>query len=183
MSAPITNERLKSLSRIIFAGICFVLATVLITVYFRNIPFEIDGATFGIDWWHIWQALQNGHMQFDQWLRIVPWMAIVVLPLGFLSLRDSWSILTLLTLCILILSVPRVQRNKWRFWLAILLLIASHPNLRELVDGNFEGLVIAGVVIFLYGYQSQDALIAAIGALIMVTNHKTPGCYAWLPAG
>lgn len=170
MSALITRERLKSLFQIALAGACFIVAAILIILFFRNIPFDIDGATFGIDWQHIWLSIQNGHIHFDDWLLIVPWTVVVVLPLGFLSVRDSWAILTLLTLCVLLLSLPRAQKKKWLFWLSAFLLITSYPNLRELVDGNFEGLVIAGVLIFLYGYTRQNALIAAIGALFMVTK-------------
>ncbi|MHB8628002.1 MAG: hypothetical protein ACYDBJ_05870 [Aggregatilineales bacterium] len=170
MSASTSNRRLTLLSQYLFAGACFIVAAVLITLFLRNIPFDIDGSLFGIDWQHIWHSLQNGHIQFDDWLRIAPWSVLVVLPLGFLSLRDSWAILTLLTLCVLILSVPRVRKSKWRFWLGMLLLVTSYVNLRELVDGNFEGLVIAGVLVFLYGYDHQDVLIAAAGALLMVTK-------------
>ncbi len=170
MPASTSTQRLTLLSQYLFAGACFIVAAILITLFLRNIPFDIDGSLFGIDWQHIWHSLQNGHIQFDDWLRIAPWSVLVVLPLGFLSVRDSWSILTLLTLCVLILSVPRVRKSKWRFWLGMLLLVTSYVNLRELVDGNFEGLVIAGVLVFLYGYDHQDVLIAAAGALIMVTK-------------
>jgi hypothetical protein len=50
--------------------------------------------------------------------------------------------------------------------MGIVLLTVSFPTLRVLVDGNFEGWIIAGVLLLVHGYKRRKPVILAVGVLI-----------------
>jgi hypothetical protein len=50
--------------------------------------------------------------------------------------------------------------------LSVLLLVTASPALRHIADGNFEGLVIAGACLLVYGYQKRNLVILALGLLL-----------------
>jgi hypothetical protein len=88
-----------------------------------------------------------------------------VKPLGWLPFRASWGMLTLLTLGVLVASVPAAGGKRQR-WLGILLLVTSYPALRHIADGNFEGLVIGGLLLAVYGYERQKIWPLGVGLLL-----------------
>src|SRR5258708_22894509 len=93
------------------------------------------------------------------------WSVTVVVPLGFLSLHAGWGMLALMTATVLVLSVPR-RRSFGLYLLSIIALITSWPAIRQIVDGNFEVLVIAGALLVVYGYRRQRLVILAAGLLL-----------------
>lgn len=151
--------------RIILTLLLLLIAVSLSIFAFERIP--IEQTTLGFDWIGLWNGLKDGQIRYGitSAVRNPPWSLLVVLPLGFLSFRASWGLLTLLTLAVLILSIPPLTNRKF-WWLQLLLLATAFPTIRHAADGNFEGLVIAGVLLMLYGYQAGNLWTLAAGVLL-----------------
>jgi len=79
---------------------------------------------------------------------------------------------------VLIASVPQV-RPRWRTWLGVLLLTASFPSLRHMADGNFEGVMIGGLLLALYGYR--QAHVPALAAGLLLSTAKPQEVLLLLP--
>jgi len=148
------------------AAVALLLAAVGLLLYFFQ-QFPIEGTSLAIDWKGLWAGLHANPPMYGNatGLRIAPWDVLLVKPLGWLPFRASWGMLTLLTLAVLVASVP-LTSGKTRRWLGVLLLITSFPAVRHIADGNFEALVIAGLLLAVYGYQSQRVWPMAAGLLL-----------------
>lgn len=143
-----------------------LVAVGLVVWFFDRLPLE--NTSLGIDWIFIHQDIQNGQVQYNpgqDGLRILPWSLPAIIPLGFLSFRSSWGLLTLGTLAVLVLSVPPMPRRVIRL-LGIMALVASYLTLRHIADGNLEALVIGGVLLVLWGYRRQHSVALAGGFLL-----------------
>ncbi len=79
-------------------------------------------------------------------------------------MRVGWGLLVMMTLGALIISVPRKGRRL--DLLSIFLLTSSFLSIREVVDGNFEVLVISGVAITIYADRRQNFWLLVIGLLL-----------------
>jgi hypothetical protein len=165
------DSRLSPQNIFLFVVVAALLGIiVLLTIaFFRALPAE-EGSGIGLDWRQIYPVIENGKLDYSFGnyqigMRNPPWSALLVLPLGFLSLRDSWAIITLITLAILIISVPKKVGKRGLFGIAIVLLVTSFPSLRHIADGNFEALVIGGVILMAYGYRKQNIWLTFLGAL------------------
>lgn len=146
---------------LLFVGIVFVLLLIVLVRFFETLPIEQGG--IGIDWKAIYPGVQGGRINYDIYGFLVPpWAAIPLIPLGWFSLRVSWGLLAFSTLFILLLSVPR--RRGWQ--LPAILLMCSHIAARQLVDGNVELLVIAGVLLLIIGYQRRRDSWLWVGLLL-----------------
>jgi hypothetical protein len=141
------------------------LLSVLFVVAFEYIPLE--NSTLAFDWRSLWVGLEHGDLKYHSGsgVRNPPWSMLFVLPLGLLSFRAGWALLSLLTLLILVLSVPR-GGHKGLWGLSAILLLTSYPAIRHTADGNFEGLVIAGLLLVLAGYHREQPFLLAIGSLM-----------------
>jgi hypothetical protein len=137
------------------------IAAILVAFAFEQLP--IEGTTLGIDWRGLWPGIRNGQVSYSTGLFVSPWSLPFVLPLGFLSMRSGWGILTLFTLGVLIVSVPR---DRPRVLPGVLLLAISWPSLRHIADGNFEGFVILGLLLIVYSYREQNPFLLALGSLL-----------------
>lgn len=148
-----------------------VIALVLFAVmlvfvgFFERIPME--HTSFAIDWRAFHAAVSGGNLVYapTDGLRVPPWSAIFIMPLGFFSLGASWGLLALISFTILVFSVPRVF-PRWKHWLSVMLLAASFLALRLAADGNFEGFIIAGAALMVYAYRKQHAGWMALGLLL-----------------
>jgi hypothetical protein len=125
--------------------------------FFNTIPPEwLDGqrAVLAIDWRTLYRAIEGGRLIYGEGYGLFnpPWAALVVLPLGLLTMRESWGVLTFVTLAVLVIAVPRPPRNGWLWLAGVLLLVLSFPSLRLLADGNLEALPILGIVLVLYAF-------------------------------
>jgi Glycosyltransferase family 87 len=148
------------------AALALLLAAVTLLVYFFQ-QFPIEGTSLAIDWKGLWQGLRANPPVYGNatGLRIAPWDVLLVKPLGWLPFGASWGMLTLLTLAVLVISIPKTYGKK-RLWLGSLLLVTSYPAMRHFADGNFEGLIIAGLLLAVYGYQKQNVWPMAAGLLL-----------------
>lgn len=165
----------KDLFSVILFSASLVLISAVFLFAFRNLP--IENTTLGLDWRTIWEAVYRGKVTYGNTGDTIggfytpPWGVLLLWPLGFLSFRDSWAIISLLTIIALVLSVPRTQQRRLDF-IAILLLVLSFPSLRNLADGNLEGLVIAGLALLIYGFNHQRPYIFAIGILLATVKFQ-----------
>jgi hypothetical protein len=163
-NSQITSQKTLTLMAI---AACFVAVAVIFVIFFQNLP--TDDNTLGID--NIFSSLKHGDIHYDvgdarsDGLRNPPWSVLVLLPLGFLSNKAAWGLLVYFTLVVLIVSVPPA-RQKWLYWLSIFLLITAFPTLRNIADANLEGLVIAGGILLVAGYQRRNPYVVAAGVLL-----------------
>jgi hypothetical protein len=153
----------------------FALAGLLLVSFFARWP--IEGTSLALDWKGIWNDLQGGRPHFNtDSLLIVPWDGLLLLPLGWLPLRASWAVATLLTITVLVVSVP-AGYGKPRQLMGIFLLATAYPAIRHIVDGNLEGMVIGGLLLTVYGYERQKIWPLAAGLLLTTAKVQE----AWVP--
>ncbi len=148
------------------AALLTALATFLLITFFDRLP--IDNTMLSIDWHNIYGGIQNGTLTYStthDGLRNPPWSVLAILPLGWLSYRSSWALMSLITLAALIVSVPQINR-RWLRWLSVLALISSYSALRVLADSQLEGLVIIGVLAILYAVPARNPVLFAVGTLL-----------------
>jgi len=137
--------------------------------FFAIIP--IEGTTLAMDWKGLWAGIKDGVIQYGDaqtGLRIPPWSIVVLLPLGFLPFRLSWGLLALVTLAVLIISVPDAPKSLRIF--AIFALATSYPTLRTIADGNLEALVIVGALLLVYGFDHGSPAAVIAGILLIATK-------------
>ena len=147
----------------LFAGFVIVVGIVF-ALFFEQMPIRV--AAPALDWNGIWQSLShNLEYKAEYGLYNPPWTALVLLPLGWLPMAASWGIVIYVTLLVLVISVPHTS-EKWLYWLSILLLVISYPTIRNIVDGNLEAETIIGVLLILYAYRHQRAVLLAVGILL-----------------
>jgi hypothetical protein len=152
-----------SMFSLLLACVLFGIAAALF-IFFFNI-FPMDGNSLGIDWRGIWLGLQGGLPSYGTGLRNPPWSLILVLPLGLLTFKSSWAILTLATIATELISVPRKLLNKVD-WPVTIFLVTSYPSLRNIADGNLEILTMSGVLLTLFAYRRRKPWLMAGGFLL-----------------
>lgn len=157
------TQKLSPRAEGLLAAALLVVALVLLIAFFEQFP--IEGTSLGLDWESLWAGVKGGNLRYDQGVRSPPWSVWPLLPLGWLSFRASWGVLTLATIIVLILCVPR-HTTRAKRWLAVALLLLSFPSLRHMVDGNLEGLVIGGILLIGYGYNQRQVAALTLGLLL-----------------
>ncbi|MEO8611375.1 MAG: glycosyltransferase 87 family protein [Chloroflexota bacterium] len=147
---------------LVLAGIVIVA---LFVGFFEHIP--IENTSFAIDWHSFHQAVKGGNLVYapTDGLRVPPWSALFIMPLGFFSFAASWGLLAMISFGLLVFSVPRVF-PRWKHLMAVLLLTSSFLALRLAADGNFEGFIVAGAALIVYAYRKQHAGWMALGVLL-----------------
>lgn len=143
--------------------------------FFEQWP--IEGTSLAIDWVSLYAGVKDGLLRYDAGVRSPPWSVLTLLPLGWLSFRASWGVLTLYTLLVMVVSVPSIQ-PRWKTWLGALLLVTSFPSVRHLADGNLEGLVIGGALLLLAGLERRHPLLTAAGLLFVTV--KPQEVWLWM---
>ena len=160
----VLNLRHKFLGLAVLAT-SFITVLVLFAVFFEQIPTQNN--TLAMDWKTSWASIRGGNLQY--WpvygIRFPPWSLVPLLPLGLLPMQTAWGILAGVGVFILVVSVPRTG-SKPVYWLSILLLVISFPSIRNIADGNMENIVVAGVLLILYGYSSKHIYALVIGILL-----------------
>lgn len=157
----------KKIAQNVVALVFVVIISGFLIMFFERLAFE--GTPLAIDWKQIWVGLEGGSLQYGTGIRNPPWSILPILPLGLLSLGSSWGLLVLLTLAVLVVSVPPTSNRKIR-WMSVLLLALSFPSLRHIVDGNLEGLVIVGILMILSSFRSNNPWVLAGGVLLATSK-------------
>jgi hypothetical protein len=172
----------RRLPEALLAGGLVLFALWLVTSFLERFP-AFPG--FGIDWALFHGAMEGGQFSYAATgfgMRNPPWTFLALLPFAPFSFKTSWGLWALLTLCILLLSVPRAPR-RWQRLAAAILLLGTHISLRHLSDGNLEGLVILGALLLVSGYNGREEgsgakylLWTAFGLLLVTVKPQN----AWL---
>ena len=122
------QQLLISLGKIFLGIFLFLCLAILFVNVFEYLP--TDHTTLAFDWKNIWTGIQGGRIQYHQGLHNPPWSLFILLPLGWLSLKASWGVVTLLTLVVIIASVPKTHhRLIWA--ISIIIAISSFPTIRS----------------------------------------------------
>jgi len=159
----------------LLAAALVIFAAVLLVSFFNSWP--IEGTLLGLDWKGIWHDLQGGRPHFNtDSLLIVPWDGVVLLPLGSLSFRASWAVIALLTIAVLVASVP-LALGRRRHLLGLILLVTAFAALRQIADGNLEWMVMTGFLLSVYGYEKNNIWALAAGLLLATAKVQE----AWVP--
>jgi hypothetical protein len=95
--------------KILFAFILLIIASSMRVAVFRQLPFENEGGLLAIDWRWLHAGLEGGGLRYGPYsgIRNPPWSLWLVRPLGLLSLRDSWAVLTLAIGILLVTAKPQ----------------------------------------------------------------------------
>lgn len=151
----------RKIGAFFFVILVIVFIAILFINFFESVPAQIG---WPIDWPAFWSAMQHGDLRYVgvDGLRPPPWSMLPLLPLGYVSMRTGWALLSLISLISLILSVPR-HRYQWQ---ATVLLVLSFPMLRVIVDGNFEALIVGGVALSVYAVRRHQPLMLAVGVVL-----------------
>lgn len=144
--------------------------------FFAHLP--VEGTTLAMDWKGLWACLRSGVHYDGLSLRNPPWSVFYLYPVAQLPMQIAWGIVMYLTLIVQVLSVPSV-RPRWRTWLGIVLLVVSFPSLRHMADGNFEGIMIGGLLLALYGYHRAN--VPALAAGLLLSTAKPQQVLFFLP--
>jgi len=155
----------------LLALILLALGALLFIVFFNQVP--IEGTSLALDWRGLWQSFQHFPPIYGNLtgLRIAPWDALLISPIGLLSFRASWGLLSFITMCVLVYSVPNIRSPIKKTWVALLLCV-SFPSFRLLVDGNFEFFTILGVLLIVQGYIRQRYWVLALGLLLATAKEQ-----------
>jgi hypothetical protein len=139
------------------------LALLLFILAFNNLPLGDSGVA--IDWKQIWNATHGFTANYGNTeLRNPPWILPLLWPITLFPLGVSWALASAATLIVLVFSVPRQNQKTW--FLGTLLLVCSFPALRQVMDGNLEAFVIAGVILALWGAKYKNPWALALGILL-----------------
>jgi uncharacterized membrane protein len=155
---------------LVIAGALVLVALAATAIFFMRIP--IAGTTLALDWIGIrvgvggWNILYNA----ESGLRIPPWSALLLVPIGMLPLQAGWGVVAFLTFLIVPFSLPWERLRGGRIVLAALALTLGFPVLRTIVDGNIEFLIIAGLLLLEYGVLRRQPVIFALGILLAATK-------------
>jgi hypothetical protein len=152
-----------------------LFAAALVIGVFRWLP--IENTSLGLDWQTIWGGIRHGNVTFGQTggsvggLFTPPWGILLLLPLGFLPFRDSWGVITFISLLALVFSVPRLT-DKRLDHAGIVLLVVSFPALRNVADGNLGALVTGGVALSLYAYETSSPVLMFLGLMLATVKFQ-----------
>lgn len=156
--------------------VVFVALGALFAAFFARLP--VEGTTLAMDWKGLWACLRSGVHYDGISLRNPPWSIFYLYPLARLPMQAAWGVAMYLTVVVLVVSVPQAH-PRWRTWLGVLLLTASFPSLRHMADGNFEGVMIGGLLLALYGYR--QAHIPTLAAGLLLSTAKPQEVLLFLP--
>lgn len=123
---------------------------------------------FAVDWRMFWRATHNFHIDYTRGLVFnPPWTLALLWPFTVFPLPTSLALFSLFTLACLGVFLKR--DNDIRRWgLTLLLVSISYPVLRELVDGNLDVFVVAGLLLFLWADKKQSSWGLA-GAVVLLS--------------
>jgi len=149
---------------LIIAALLLAVSAFVFVRFFESI--DIEETSLALDWLNLYPSIEGGWLRYDDTgLRQAPWSVLPLLPLGLLSVRAGWGMLTFVMFVVLVAAVPR-HRNRLLYMVAILLTVLSFPALRTVADGNFEIISTAGALLLVYAYRKQQPVLLAIAALL-----------------
>ncbi len=143
----------------------------------------LDTLVFGYDWHNYWAMVQGGWPDYGAVdVFNPPWTVLLLWPLAALPFKTGWAALTLLTLAVLVASVPRRADGRLDYWL-LAALFTSYWVLRQLAEGNLAGLMVAGVLLLLSGLERRDPWRLAAGGLLATAKYQESWLLLLIVAG
>lgn len=142
----------------------------------------LDRLVFGYDWHNYWVMFQGGWPDYAAVdVFNPPWTLLLLLPLGALSFKAGWALLTLLNLIVLLVSVP--PRAAGRPDLpAIAALLFAFWTLRHLADGNLAVFMVGGFLLLDAGWRRGSPWLLAAG-LVLATAKPQESALALVALG
>jgi uncharacterized membrane protein len=164
------KSRLTALVPYLVAGAAILAVMLLLVWFFMRIP--IAGTTLAMDWITIRPGVDHWDLSYglDSLLRITPWSAVLLLPLGQLPLNAGWGIVAFLTLVVLTFCVPREENSGGKWIAGVFAAAFSFLALRTMADGNVEFLTLAGLVLLEAGLLRKNPIVFALGILLTVSK-------------
>lgn len=156
----------------LLAGVLLAIAVGLFLWAAQSLP--LASPLYGFDWrTYYYPALSRGWPDYsvEGGLFVPPWIMLWLWPLGWLPFRESWALHTLITLALLTASLPRRSDGRLNAVL-LLVLLGSQWMLRQLVDGNLAGYVIAGFACLVSGWTLKSPWRVALGVLLATTKYQ-----------
>jgi hypothetical protein len=152
------------------AGTAMLAALLLCVAYFQRI--RVAGTTLGLDWYGIQAGVTSPDVNYgaDTALRIPPWSALLLVPIGRLPFQAGWGVVAFLTLTVLPLSLRTGGKSAGKTVFGALALALSYPALRTIADGNVEFLIVGGLLLMECGLLSGRVLPFALGILLAATK-------------
>ena len=152
--------------QLLIAAAAAAAVLLLVVWFFERIPTE--GTTLALDWLGIRMGVEHWDLTYspNTGLRIPPWTAQILLPLGQIPMKSGWGVIAFLTLIVLLLCVPRKQESGRKWIAGVLALTLSFPALRTMADGNVEFLILGGLVLLEYGLVRANPLLFGLGILL-----------------
>lgn len=148
----------------LFAGALLTIAVGSFLWAAQFLP--LDDVGYGADWRNVfWGAWQSGSLEYSPGLNNPPWTMWLVWPFALLPFRMSWALWTLLTIIVLVLSVPPRPNGRVHVWMTLALLL-SFWTLRVLVEGNLAALVVGGVLLIVSGLRRATPWPVIVGIVL-----------------
>jgi uncharacterized membrane protein len=159
-----------NLAPVFITGALILAALVLTAWFFMRIP--IAGTTLALDWIGIRFGVTSWDLIYgaESGLRIPPWSALSLVPIGMLPLQAGWGVVAFLTFATVTMSLPFERLSGGKFILAALILTLGFPVLRTMVDGNVEFLIVAGWLLLEAGILRRKPALFALGILLSATK-------------
>ncbi len=158
-----------------------LIAGYLFIMLFRLLP--VENTSLGLDWRTLWNSVCRGRVVYARpenqigGMFTPPWGVLFLLPFGFISFEASWGLISLLSIVGLVFSVPK--KHGRLDIVGIVLLALSFPSLRNLADGNLGGIVVGGIALVVWGYNTQNIYAFAAGLLLATLKPQE----TWLLCG
>ena len=146
------NPRRSFLFLLILAGIAGA------TWLYAFCQMPVKDSSLAIDWKVLWRDTFHAQIVCGRpgGLFLPPWGLPLLLPLTFLPLCFGWGVMGLWALGGMFAWVP--PPSSWRKHLpSLVLLFSSFPLLRQLADGNIEGMVLTGLWLSWFGGPPEKA--------------------------
>ncbi len=162
--------RLSVLVPYAVAGAVILAVLLLVVWFFMRIP--IAGTTLAMDWITIRPGVDHWDLSYgkDSLLRLTPWSAVLLLPLGQLPLLAGWGIVAFLTLIVLMVCVPREENSGGKWMAGVFAAAFSFLALRTMADGNVEFLTLAGLILLEAGLLRKNPVVFALGILLTISK-------------
>jgi len=132
---------------------------------FCHLPFQ--ETSLAIDWKVLWRDTFHGQVVYGRpgGLFLPPWGLLILIPLTYLPLCIGWGVMALWAFGGAFVWAP--PWNSWRKHLpSLLVLLAAFPLLRQLADGNIEGLILGGLWLSWLGVRDEKPAWVALGAAL-----------------
>lgn len=155
----------------VLAAVLLALAAAALIWAAGRLPL-LDTLVFGYDWHNYWVMFQGGWPDYSAVdVFNPPWTVLMLWPLAALPFKTGWAVLTLLTLAVLVASVPRRADGRLQVGL-LAALLTSYWVLRQLAEGNLAGLMVAGALLLLNGLERRDPWRLAAGGLLVTAKYQ-----------